>query len=479
MSDAIEVSGGGRVAVDTAVMAHAATLLAAAEHELDQVAHVLAGVVGDLPRAHLDPVVQVPTRLRCEEATDVAASAAASAAHAAAGLRIAATRYGATEEALTAGGTALAAGAGALWGSALRMSLILGPVGPVIVLGATGAVAADALVVAMLSELIVQHRVDPQLDPVVLGAVRLAIGSADDALRGFAGLETPADLLHDRPDAPFGAESIAGALAVAVAALGGVQPGVRVRRVTEVPMPPPESLGELADRVPDAHPGAAQVRIERYPDGAGSRYIVYITGTATFAPDSGGEPFDMVSNLDAMADQPAASETATLKAMRSAGVTRNDPVLLVGHSQGALVATRIAEHGGYRVAGVVTLGGPTGQVPLGHVPVLAVEHAEDPVPELGGIGAAGAAGRARTVITRRLYDGATVPESWEAVPSHSLPAYSYSLHLAERSSDPRVVAFRRRIAPFVSGPAGTASDWRADRRAPVTPARRADAAPAR
>jgi pimeloyl-ACP methyl ester carboxylesterase len=144
-------------------------------------------------------------------------------------------------------------------------------------------------------------------------------------------------------------------------------------------------------------------------------------------------------------------------------------VLLVGHSQGALDATRIAERGGYRIAGLVTLGGPTGQIPLAATtPVLAVEHAEDPVPALGGLAAAGAAGAARVVVRRSLYadtppPGAPLlPFSAGAAP-HALEEYGRTLALAERSPDPRIGEFQRRIAPFLNAAPGRSTLERVDR----------------
>jgi pimeloyl-ACP methyl ester carboxylesterase len=164
--------------------------------------------------------------------------------------------------------------------------------------------------------------------------------------------------------------------------------------------------------------------------------------------------------------------------MRAAGVRPDDAVLLVGHSQGALDAVRIAQHGGQRVAGVVTLGGPTGQLVLpADVPVLAVEHEEDPVPALGGAVAGGAAGLTRVVIRRRLYDHATPPPA-TGVPSHALETYAETLHLADRAPEPRLTVFRRRIAPFLAG-TGSVALYRAERTAPATPSRDRRAAGAR
>jgi hypothetical protein len=356
---------------------------------------------------------------------------------------------------------AAAAADAALAGTALRLSAALGPVVPLVLLAAGTAAVAEGLLLAAGTQALALGRAAPQLDPRDLVAVRLALASADDAARGILGVERPGDVVADHPAGPLGSEAIA---AGAAGLLPPVPGRVAVRRVFRpLPAPAPASLGELADRVPPAGAAEPQVRVERYDDPDGRRWIVYVTGTVTFAADGGAEPFDMRSNLQGVAGRPSASQEAVLQAMRTAGVRTDEPVLLVGHSQGALDAVRIAEHGGYRVGGVVTLGGPTGQIALSpSVPVLALEHDEDPVPALGGAAATGAAGRARILVRRRLYSRKDPPPG-SGVPSHALERYAETLHQVERSPEPRLVAFRRRIAPFLARRTGTAADYRAVR----------------
>jgi hypothetical protein len=402
------------------------------------------------------------------------------AAHAAVGLRLAGLRYGVVEEGVGRTVGSAWAGTAAVAGASLRALLPLGPVLPVALLAVGAGAAADGVLVAAGRQAVTRGWVAPQLDPAVLHAARLALASADDAARGLLGIERPADVLRDDPAAPAGSQAIAAAAATLIPAGGGrvaVHPVFR-----PLPAPGPTSLGELADRVPPSGAAEPQIRIERYDDPGGRRWIVYVTGTVTFAPDGRAEPFDMRSNLLGVAGRPSPSKEAVTAAMRAAGIRSDEPVLLVGHSQGALDAVRIAEGGGWAVGGVVTLGGPTGQIALPpSVPVLAVEHAEDPVPVLGGAVAAGAAGRERLVVRRRLYGRAEPPPA--GVPSHALERYAETLHEVDRSHEPRTAAFRDRIAPFLTARAGTATDYRADRveepRPTPRPGRRAVAAPGR
>ena len=142
--------------------------------------------------------------------------------------------------------------------------------------------------------------------------------------------------------------------------------------------------------------------------------------------------------------------------MRAAGVRPDDPVLLVGHSQGALDAVRLAQRGGFDVRGVVTLGGPTGQLVLpDDVPELSVEHEEDPVPSLAGLPATGAAGLHRLVVRRSLYGGGAPPGPpvlpfGAGAQPHALTAYRETLALADESPDPRLRAFKDDIRPFLA-----------------------------
>ncbi|MDE2387206.1 MAG: alpha/beta fold hydrolase, partial [Actinomycetales bacterium] len=84
--------------------------------------------------------------------------------------------------------------------------------------------------------------------------------------------------------------------------------------------------------------------------------------------------------------QTAASERAVLAALRSAKVGVGDQVLLVGHSQGGIVAANIAaKPHDFKVAGILTFGSPIAAAGIDpSVRVIALEHTNDPVPALDG-----------------------------------------------------------------------------------------------
>lgn len=153
----------------------------------------------------------------------------------------------------------------------------------------------------------------------------------------------------------------------------------------------PHSIVELGLRLQrtstDGDSGdQAEFRIERY----GHRVIAYIPGTKKWSPVAGSNPLDLTSNVHAIASQGsnsvevAASERAVLAALRAAQVGAGDEVVLVGHSQGGIIAANIASgHHLFKVAGVVTFGSPIAHAAIAsETRVLALEHNNDPVPTL-------------------------------------------------------------------------------------------------
>ena len=133
------------------------------------------------------------------------------------------------------------------------------------------------------------------------------------------------------------------------------------------------TLAERIARIPDT---STPIRIERYELDDGSHHAeVFIAGTNDWSLHSTDSAFDMSSNLALVAGVSAASLIATERAMADAGVTRNDRVVFVGHSQGGAVAATLAESGRYDTAGLFTVGAPTGTLPVtGSYPSLTVEH---------------------------------------------------------------------------------------------------------
>jgi hypothetical protein len=150
---------------------------------------------------------------------------------------------------------------------------------------------------------------------------------------------------------------------------------------------PPNSITELLDRLWQvSSKGEPTVGIDFFQTADQRTAIVYIPGTQTLGLGDGSNPLDLQSNIVAMQGNGlAASERAVLEAMKQAGIKPNDEVLFVGHSQGGMVAGNLAMHpAGYIAAGLVTIGAPIAQLKLTKLPVMAIEHVNDPIPNVSG-----------------------------------------------------------------------------------------------
>jgi pimeloyl-ACP methyl ester carboxylesterase len=159
---------------------------------------------------------------------------------------------------------------------------------------------------------------------------------------------------------------------------------------------PPRSLTDLMHGLAvraeqDDGGGLVDVRVLDGP--SGRRVIVDITGTSIWNLDPlrrTPQATDFGTNLRGLAGQDSVMTRGVRQALRSAGVARDDPIMLVGHSQGGLVAARLAAEltadRQYRVTQLVTAGAPLGSLRVpDSVSVLALENAGDPVPQLDGI----------------------------------------------------------------------------------------------
>lgn len=215
---------------------------------------------------------------------------------------------------------------------------------------------------------------------------------------------------------------------------------------------PPRSISELVARIPS---GESQLRIERYETDGQQRWVAYIAGTQSLGMATDAEPFDMASNLQAVGDRPAASENAVRQALLAAGVHAGDQLVLVGHSQGGLVAARLAESGDFHVVQCVTVGAPLGPI-ADDTPTLAIVHRGDVVPGLGGT----ALPPPQRITVQAT---AAMPADSGLMDEHSLDRYRQTAALVDQSSDPELQAARTRLGAFASG-TGVATAWLARRR---------------
>ncbi len=213
-------------------------------------------------------------------------------------------------------------------------------------------------------------------------------------------------------------------------------------------VPSATSLAALLTRLErTAAAATGQVRIEQF----GSRFIVYIPGTQSWLPMAGKNPLDLTSNLQAMAGPGlASSEAAVQKAIVAAGVTAENQVLLVGHSQGGMVAANIAsKQQNYKVAGLVTIGSPISQLNQSiRVPTVSLQHTNDIVPKLDL--KQNAIGQSWVTFEREAptqkHDGK--PDVLEA---HEIGSYRGTALLADENLDPGLARVREQITGFANG----------------------------
>jgi len=310
-------------------------------------------------------------------------------------------------------------------------------------------------------------------NPAVIRLVRSAGGAIDEAVLGRIGVPPALAVLLGRSmrasenaSVMLGAAATFGLVGSTVLVDGPVT--VRRASTSTARVPAPNGIAQLAARVPRPGAGGPQVRVERYGSPASPRWIVYIAGTVSGSASAGRQPWDLTSDLHAVAAgsalepvRPGArsggAEEAVREALAAAGATAGDPVLSVGHSLGGITAAQLAGGATYNVVGAVNLGGPVASVDTGEVPVLSLEHEEDVIPAL-----AGPPGSSPGLVTvRRSVLAGT--EASGPLPAHGLEHYRATASLVDRSDAPALAAFGALVRDLTGGAQGERTEWIAAR----------------
>ncbi len=220
----------------------------------------------------------------------------------------------------------------------------------------------------------------------------------------------------------------------------------------------PTSITAMLDRLWEvSSKNDPTVGIDLFEDSTGKRtVIVYIPGTQTLGLGDGANPLDLQSNILAMAQSGlAASERAVLEAMKQAGIESSDNAIFVGHSQGGMVAGNLSQNPtGYIAAGLVAVGAPIAQLKLKNIPVLAIEHVNDPVPNVSG--KANPLAKNWVTVQRKAMSS----ESDAPLHSHSLKSYKNTTEKVDASKNLGIVNIRQQIMSQLQGsPAGKAFDF--------------------
>ncbi len=206
-----------------------------------------------------------------------------------------------------------------------------------------------------------------------------------------------------------------------------------------------------------------RVRVIEVPqvDG-GSAWVVEIPGTQDWRPRPGADPFDLTTDVAAMAGDATLAARGVAGALDAAMAASGrlgsaDPVMLTGHSQGGILAAALASdpgfRSGHRVTQVVTAGSPVARFPVPRdVGVLSLEHAQDPVPRLDGSPNPDRA--SWTTVVRDLGGDADV--AGRASRAHAAAEYVETARALDRvpaGSRASVDAWRADAAPFLAGDA--------------------------
>lgn len=132
------------------------------------------------------------------------------------------------------------------------------------------------------------------------------------------------------------------------------------------------------------------IEVQRIEDRDGTRYVVYLPGTDdlhTLPWTQDGDLRDMGTNFRISSGMDDVYTRGIADAMHQAGIGPDDPVMLVGHSQGGMAAaTMLADGSDFDVRQVVTAGSPTAYLdgfPTGSR-VLSLENSADVIPLTDG-----------------------------------------------------------------------------------------------
>jgi pimeloyl-ACP methyl ester carboxylesterase len=227
---------------------------------------------------------------------------------------------------------------------------------------------------------------------------------------------------------------------------------------------PPRGLGDVIDELGVRNGTDSNIDVRRVVGANGTvAYIVDIPGTKVWNLPGGdkGSANDFGTNIDALAGNETVLQKGIQDAMRRAGVGPNDPVMLVGHSQGGMVAARAAQdfvsNGSFNVTHVVTAGSPVGRMPIPDgVQVLSLENNGDIVPHLDA--AENPAADNRTTVK---FDNQSGTIGGNHAIGHN---YADAAHQLDSSTDPSVRRFRDSAGVFTGGVTVETHQYKVERR---------------
>jgi hypothetical protein len=211
-----------------------------------------------------------------------------------------------------------------------------------------------------------------------------------------------------------------------------------------------ERVGDL-ERQPDA-----TIAVQRVigTDGV-SRYVVVLTGMRQIAPSA--DPEDLFGAAAALAGTTTNYARCVAQALHAARVPQGAEVVLVGHSEGGIVAMDLAGDRGFnggrvRVAQVVAAGAPISSkavVPGSGTRVLSIENVNDVVTHLDAVDPP----PAHQTVDRLTYRFAR--DERDVVRSHDVLLYARQATILTDSPNPLMIEVRAGLQPFSTGSATT------------------------
>ena len=464
MTGDLVISGGGELAVSTDALAGAAQTLENIADQCRYATNALAaidrGVSTTMLRQVDAPVSAVDAEAEIASALALIVDAGGVADGLAGAVRLSATAYGVADRVQQRIAQDLAARFGYVAGMLTPMAIITAL--PALLFAGQFALVMSAFpggreaLGSLATAFITDHRRE-LTDPAVVSLIRLAVMSTDDYIAGLLHLPPGAqEALGDEGLGVVGVSTSAAFIVLAASQFGALQEtGVAISRVPTIgraagATKPPADILDRLDRIPgpEASTTGARVRIDRMTiPGKPDAFEVYIAGTSTWDVANSTNPFDMTSNMHGVAELDPGSRRAVQLAMADAGITPESKVVFSGYSQGGLIARALAASGDYATAGLVTFGGPGGQIALPNsFPSVILEHTDDFVPALGGSESSTEAIRVRReVYGDREFDNEFV------VPAHERSNYRDTAMLADSAQNESVRDAIRRINEATDG----------------------------
>ena len=341
------------------------------------------------------------------------------------------------------------------WMMGRMMPALIAASGPAIIAGVTSLFIVSAARGRKPEEVLTDLVVAAHTSGVVPVITKQVVQGADDLAAGMLGLPKP-------PSHNGVVKTSQGLIALANVTNSSYlqETQVQVTREHSRAVRPPKGFEDVLERIPRAEKDGGQVRIDYFQDT--ETHVVYIGGTLSPEIESTQEPWDMTSNIQSIAEQESGSYRATIEAMRQAGIDAQDNVIMVGHSQGGLIATQVAVSQEFAVTDVIAVGAPVSHIEVPeNTSVLEIKHTEDFIPSLSGIPTATSS--SHHVVSRTLYSPQNPAPREPLMPAHSLKSYVETAKLMDHSSDATVRSRWARISKATQGE-GESTVWKAVRK---------------